>query len=81
MPTFMDFHNDLKLPAEAISNITQDTKDAAYDQFGVRQLELFYNPEGQVYCLLEAPDEDAVRRHHEALGVPCGDVHQVKSLL
>ncbi|MGD0809586.1 MAG: hypothetical protein ABSA91_07745 [Acidimicrobiales bacterium] len=40
MPTFMDFHDDLKLP-----------------------------------------DEDAVRRHHAALGVPCGDVHEVKSLL
>jgi hypothetical protein len=59
MPTFMDFHDDLKLPAETVSNITQDAKDAAYDQFGVRQLELFYNPGGQVYCLLEAPDEDA----------------------
>jgi Protein of unknown function (DUF4242) len=81
MPTFMDFHDDLKLPAEAISSITHDTKEGVYDQFGVRQLELFYNPEGQVYCLLEAPDEDAVRHHHEALGVPCGDVHQVNGLL
>jgi len=33
-----------------------------------------------VYCLLEGPDEDAVRKHHAALGVPCGDVHQVSSL-
>ena len=22
-------------------------------------------------------DEDAIRKHHKALGVPCGDVHQV----
>jgi hypothetical protein len=24
--------------------------------------------------------EDAIRRHHAAPGVPCGDVHQVDSL-
>jgi hypothetical protein len=33
-----------------------------------------------VYCLLEGPDEDAIRKHHAALGVPCGDLHQVDSL-
>ncbi|MGO9779231.1 MAG: nickel-binding protein [Streptosporangiaceae bacterium] len=36
--------------------------------------------DGNVYCLLEGPDEDAIRKHHAALGVPCGDVHQVDSL-
>lgn len=81
MPRFMDFHEDLKLPAEAIDQITQDTKDGKSDQFGVRQIELFHNPEGQVYCLLEAPSAEAVRQHHEALGVSCGDVHQVAGLL
>ena len=81
MPTFMDFHDDLKLPGEAIDQITQDTRDEKADEFGVRQVELFHNPDGKVYCLLEAPDADAVRKHHEALGVPCGDVHEVSSLL
>jgi hypothetical protein len=81
MPQFMDFHDDLKLPAEAIKQITQDTKDAKADEFGVRQVELFHNPGGQVYCLLDAPDADAVRQHHAALGVPCGEVHEVKGLL
>lgn len=81
MPRFMDFHEDLKLPAEAIRQITTDTKEQNSDQFGVRQLELYHNAEGKVYCLLEAPDAEAVRRHHEALGVPCGEVHEVTSLL
>ena len=81
MPKFMDFHDDLKLPAEAVSQITQDTKDEKADEFGVRQIELFHNSEGQVYCLLEAPDADAVRSHHAAIGVPCGDVHEVAGLL
>ncbi len=81
MPKFMDFHDDLKLPADAIQQITTDTKEGNSDQFGVRQIELYHNPEGKVYCLLEAPDADAVRSHHAALGVPCGEVHEVTSLL
>ena len=80
MPRFMDFHDDLKLPDQAIREITKDTKDEKFDQFGVRQIELFHNPEGKVYCLLEAPDAEAVRKHHEALGVACGEVHQISGV-
>ena len=81
MPKFMDYHDNLKLPAEAVQQIAQETRDRAADQFGVRQVELYHNADGKVYCLLEGPDEQAVRDHHAALGVPCGDVHQVTSLL
>jgi hypothetical protein len=77
----MDFHDDLKLPTEAIEQITRDTKEHKSDEFGVRQIELFHNTDGKVFCLLEAPDAEAVRRHHAALGVPCGDVHEVSGLL
>jgi len=77
----MDFHDDLKLSDEAVQQLTQDTKSAKSDEFGVRQVELFHNSDGKVYCLLEAPDADAVRSHHAALGVPCGDVHEVSGLL
>jgi Nickel responsive protein SCO4226-like len=80
MPQFMDFHPDLKLPAEAIAQIADDTSHARADRFGVRKIELFHNGDGQVYCLLDGPDEQAIRAHHAALGVPCGDVHQVDSL-
>ena len=80
MARFMDFHADLNLPAEALAQIADDTRNGRADQFGVRQVELYHNPEGKVYCLLEGPDEDAIRQHHAALGVACGDVHQVTSL-
>ena len=80
MALFMDFHQDLKLPAEAIAQIAEDTRDKRADQFGVRQVELYHNPGGTVYCLLEGPDEDAIRQHHAALGVPYGDIHQVDTL-
>lgn len=80
MPTFMDYHDDLKLPAEVVKEISEGARAGAKDEFGVRQIELFHNPEGHVYCLLEAPDADSVRRHHAALDVPCGAVHEVQQL-
>jgi Protein of unknown function (DUF4242) len=80
MPQFMDFHDDLKLPPEAIEQIAEGTRAGATDEFGVRQVDLYHNADGKVYCLLEGPNEEAIRNHHEALGVPCGEVHQVDSL-
>ena len=79
MPRFMDFHENLKLPADAIAQIA-DTHHERADEFGVRQVELYHNPEGQVYCLLDGPDEDAIRKHHAALGVECGAVHRVDGI-
>lgn len=81
MPRFMDFHPDVKLPQEAIDKLGDDTRAGVADAFGVRQIELYHNSEGQVYCLLDGPDAEAIRKHHEALGVPCGDVHEVRGLL
>jgi Protein of unknown function (DUF4242) len=76
----MDFHDDLKLPAEAIAQIAEDSRNGRADQFGVRQVELYHNADGKVYCLLDGPDEAAIRAHHAALGVPCGDVHRVEGI-
>ncbi|MFZ0768731.1 MAG: nickel-binding protein [Acidimicrobiales bacterium] len=81
MPQFMDYHDDLKLPNEAVAQITQDAKEHKTDEFGVRQVELYHNAEGRVYCLLEAPSADAVRSHHAALGLTCGDVNEVSGIL
>ncbi len=80
MPRFMDFHDNLTLPREAIADIGAGARDGVKDEFGVQQIELFYNPEGKVYCLLDAPDEAAVHKHHAALNVECGEVHRVESL-
>ena len=80
MPRFMDFHGDLRLPPEAIAQIADDTRNERADEFGVRQVELYHNTDGQVYCLLDGPDEDAIRKHHAALGLDCGAVHRVDGI-
>jgi hypothetical protein len=75
----MDFHPNIQVSAEGIAQLRADTKSGKVDEFGVRQIELFYSPDGKgVYCLLEAPNEEAVRKHH---GGECGEVIQVESLL
>lgn len=81
MPLDMDYHEDLHLPPEAIQQIAEEAKAEKADQFGVRQAELFHSADAQVYCLLEVPRAEAVRRHHEALGVDCGEVHEVSGIL
>ena len=81
MPKFMDFHDGLQLSSADIEQLRTQTQDGTADAYGVRQLELFHNPDGKVYCLLDGPDEDAIRKHHAALDVPCGEVNRVESLL
>jgi len=40
------------------------------DEYGVRVLNIFYNrAAGITFCYLEAPDRDAVEKHHEKYGV------------
>jgi hypothetical protein len=77
----MDFHEDLKLPQETIDQVEKDAKNRKSDEFGLRQVELFHNADGHVYCLLEAAYAAAVRSRHAALGIACGDVHEVSGLL
>lgn len=81
MPLFMDYHQELHLPAEAIEKFSAEAKAHRTDEFGVRQAELFYSADGKVYCLLEAPSAEAVHQHHDALGVDCGEVNEVRGIL
>ena len=79
MPKFIDFHADYQVSPEALARLREETVAGTTDQYGVRQLELFHSPDGKgVYCLLEAPDEVAVRNHHHG---NCGEVIRVESLL
>lgn len=51
------------------------------DAFSVKHLELFYNEsEDRLYCLLEAPNEEAILKHHETAGFRCEFVTQVRQI-
>jgi hypothetical protein len=79
VPKFMDFHPNRQISPERVAQLRQEAVEGNLDQYGVRQLELFHSPDGKgFYCLLEAPDEEAVRNHHNG---NCGEVIKVESLL
>ncbi len=78
MPRFMDFHPDYQISPDGIARLRREVADGTMDEYGVRQLDLFYNPGGKgIYCLLEGPDEVAVRNHHKGR---CNEVIEVESL-
>lgn len=80
MTRFMRIHEDLKWAAAAIAQIAEDTRNTRTGQFGGGQTGLDHNVAGTVYCLLERPDEEAIRQHYAALGVSSSEVHHVDSL-
>jgi hypothetical protein len=76
MPKFMDTHTMGKLTAEQLEHL----QGAAKDQFGVTHHDILYNKEeDRVYCVLDAPDREAVERHHQHAGIKCEWVREVHS--
>lgn len=76
VPKFMDSHAMRPLEAETLRGL-QNTPE---DEFGVTHHDILFNEaENKVYCVLNAPDESAVRRHHEKAGIACDWVHEVES--
>jgi hypothetical protein len=51
------------------------------DEYGVKVLNIFYNRAvGLSFCLLDAPDRNAVEKHHEKYGVKCNWITEVESI-
>lgn len=77
--TFLDTHTGED--ADQIRRIENALKEATASRFGVTEIPL---GDGGInddeVCLLIAPDADAVRNYHAALGVICGEVHEVSGL-
>lgn len=72
MPTFIDTHaNTTDLPPELRKMVSDRVRSGEKDKFGVVDKGVIIDKEGRkLHCVLDAPDVDAVRKHHEALNVP-----------
>lgn len=72
MPTFIDTHADTtELPADLRSRITERVRSGERDAHGVADKGIIIDREGRkLHCILDAPDVDAVMRHHKSLDVP-----------
>lgn len=77
LPIFIDGHTMNNLNPQDLEIAVNSPRD----NFGVTHLEVFYNKnEDKLYCVLDAPDEEAVWKHHEALGLKCDFITTVKQI-
>ena len=76
MPKFIDVHDMKPFTAEQLKEI----QNAPADEFGVTHHDiLFSENENRIYCVLDAPNAEAIHKHHEKAGIKCEWVHEVKS--
>jgi len=67
MPIFMDVHDDLGDVTEEDIKRAHEQDLAIQDDFGVHFLTFWFNsPEGQAFCLVDAPSKDAAIAVHKA---------------
>ena len=72
MPLYMDTHDGTTdLPPELTRLVKERVTSGARDSAGVMDRGILIDKEGRkLHCILDAPDVDAVMRHHQMLNVP-----------
>jgi hypothetical protein len=76
MPKFIDAHGMRPFTAQQLREI----KDAPPDEFGVTHRDILFNEsDDKVWCILEAPNREAVEKHHEKAGLKCDWIHEVET--
>lgn len=76
MPRFLDAHHLKPFNEENL----KDLQKSPVDEFGVTHVNLMFNEkEDKFYCLLDAPNMDAVDKHHKKHGVTCDWITEVKT--
>lgn len=76
MPKFIDAHPMTPFTADELTKL----QDAPPDEFGVTHHDiLFSETDNKIYCVLDAPDREAIHKHHAKAGIRCDFVHQVES--
>ncbi len=76
MPKFLDSHGLQGASPEELKKAQNEPKD----EFGVSILNIIYSEdEDRLYCFLEAPDKEAIKKHHEKFGYKCDYIMEVNS--
>ena len=76
LPKFLDVHSLKDVDDETLRKLQQ----SPIDEFGVTHDNMMYNREvDKMYCLLDAPNKDAVLKHHEKYGFKCEWIMEIKT--
>jgi hypothetical protein len=79
MPTFIDRHLLTAVPRATQRQIHSEAVHGLIDSSGTRPLANWID-DRLIYCILVAPDRDAVCQHHIARGLACDDLQPVPEL-
>ena len=75
MPKFLDVHS-----LKGFEEETQNCNSLLRMNSGITHLNIMYNKEeDKFFCLLDAPNREAVENHHNKHGVTCEWVTEVKT--
>lgn len=77
MPIFIDGHKMGKLNAAILKNIINEPSD----KHGVTHKDILYNEkEDKLFCILDAPNVEAVKNHHNEVGIDCDFIIEATSV-
>ncbi len=76
MPKFIDVYKMNPLTEQQI----KQAQNAAKDEFGVTHENIIYSEtENKVFCVLNAPNKEAVEKQHRKIGLKPDWIHEVKT--
>ena len=76
MPKYLDEHQMKPFTAQRL----REVQNAPPDEFGVTHHDvLFSEEENKIWCVLDAPNKEAVEKHHEKAGLKCEWIREVES--
>jgi len=76
MPKYIDTHPMGSLTSEQLKQLQKAPKD----KFGITHHDILYNKkENRVYCVLDAPNKEAVASHHKHAGIECEWIREIES--
>ena len=76
MPQFLDSHPMKNKKKEELEKLQKEPKD----EFGVSHVNIIFSEdEDRMYCFLEAPNKEAIVKHHAKYGYKCDFIIEVNS--
>ena len=76
MTKFIDQHLMKPFSVEQL----REAQKAPEDEFGITHDNILYSEEdNKAWCVLNAPNKEAVEKHHAAMGIKCDWIHEVES--
>jgi hypothetical protein len=61
-------------------SILRELQKSPPDEFGVKHLNILYNRAADLcFCFLEAPNREAIEKHHEKVNLKCDWITEVEA--